>query len=373
MSATYFFAGGGTGGHIYPALAVAQQLKISDPEAEIFFFCSQRPIDTDILTASGFDFIKLPASGFSLRPDRLIRFITGFFKSRKTAHNLIRMAQKPIIIGVGGFVAAPVITAGKKLKAPLALINVDIVPGKSNKLFASKANEIYLQFDKTKEFFRNTKAHLFVTGCPLRQEFASLNRNDAIRNLNLDPDKKTILVTGASSGANNINQAMIKILPLLETICSDWQVIHLTGKGKSQQVRAKYENSSIPSLILDYYEQMHELLACADIIIGRSGAVSIAEYKRAAVPAICIPYPYHKDKHQYLNADTLVKSGAAMIVEDNINDNNTTANNLFEAIKSLITDNTKRADMIASAQNNAGCHAEVTIAQRLIGLSKDAK
>jgi len=362
----YFFAGGGTGGHIYPALGVAQKLKKIQPKSKIHFFCSDREVDSAILSKSEFEFTALPAVGLCAKNLISQKFALNFHKSMRIAMKAITSAQNAKIIGVGGFVAGPVVVAAKLQRCPIGFINVDIIPGKANRLMASLAKEVYVQFNQTTQFFKAGKA--ITTGCPLREEFENPDPAPATEKFDLDPNKKTLLITGASSGAANINRAMESLLGNLEDFSADWQILHLTGREKNATVATAYKNSKIHAQAIDYYDQMQELLAVADIVIGRSGAVSVAEYICAATPAICLPYPYHKDRHQYLNAQILTQAGAAVIVDDNYKDPDLTTKNLWNSLEPLLSNQAKRADMSRAAKNIATPQAATNIAQRIVNL-----
>ncbi|MHC4325659.1 MAG: UDP-N-acetylglucosamine--N-acetylmuramyl-(pentapeptide) pyrophosphoryl-undecaprenol N-acetylglucosamine transferase, partial [Planctomycetota bacterium] len=168
---SFFFAGGGTGGHIYPAIAVAQQIAIIDPSAKIHFFCSNRNIDTYILRQAGFEYTVLPAKGFSARPKKLINFCRSLLYSYRIAKKAICLDWNTVVISAGGFVSAPVCLAAHKHKVPIAVLNVDIVPGRANKINARWADEIFVQFPETKQHFTRRKNKVNVVGCPIRSGF----------------------------------------------------------------------------------------------------------------------------------------------------------------------------------------------------------
>jgi UDP-N-acetylglucosamine--N-acetylmuramyl-(pentapeptide) pyrophosphoryl-undecaprenol N-acetylglucosamine transferase len=282
----YFFAGGGTGGHIYPAVAIAEQIIKLEADAEIHFFVSTRSIDSQILSKTNFKYTQLPAQSFSIQPGKLISFCSSFLKSYAIAKGTIAESEKPIVIGVGGFVAAPVCLAGHKLKIPVALLNVDIVPGRANKIIARWADEIFVQFEDTTERFAKHKAKVSVLGCPLRNGFENPQPNRATEQLGLDRNKNVLLITGASSGSENINETVCLLLDRLADFADDWQLVHLAGFGNYDKVKEKYADAKIGYKVLRYFDDMADLLAAADLVIGRSGAVSVAEYAAAAVPSI---------------------------------------------------------------------------------------
>ena len=359
----FFFAGGGTGGHLYPAIAVAEQIVRLEPTSHIHFLCSTRNIDTYILSQTNFEYTILPAKAFSCRPDRFIDFIFSLLKSYKTAAETITRSKNTVVVGLGGFVAAPVCLAAHRNNIPLALINVDIVPGRANKTIARWAGEIFVQFDDTTKYFENKKVR--VVGCPLRDEFNKPEPGKAIEQLGLDKNKKTLLITGASSGSANINYAICSLLKKLDNFADHWQIVHLTGQANFEQISRKNLNPKIKYIISGYFDDMPDLLAAADLVIGRSGAVSVAEFAAAGVPAICIPYPYHKDKHQYLNAGKLVDMGAAVIVDD-LPDKEEFSKRLWSELENLIKDENKRQQMTKAAKKLAHPQAALKIAQKLI-------
>jgi len=361
----FFFAGGGTGGHIYPAVAVAEKILEIQPSARIHFFCSSREVDAHILRQSGLEYTVLPASGFSIRPGRLIGFCTSFIRSCRIAGGLIAESKNPVAVGVGGYVAAPVCRTAYKSNVPVVLMNVDIVPGRANKVIARWADEIFVQFEETKRYFTGSKAAISVVGCPLRSGFENLQPDKAIEELRLDKGKKILLVTGASSGAANINDAACSLLGRLDGFVGRWQIVHLTGHVHFEKVKSQYAGARISHKVLGYFDDMPNLLAAADLVVGRSGAVSVAEYAAASAPSICMPYPYHKDRHQYLNAGKLVAAAAAVIVDD-LPDEKERAQWLWEELEELMNDETKRKRMAEGCLNVARPDAACRIAEKLV-------
>ncbi len=361
----FFFAGGGTGGHIYPAIAVAEQIVKLEPTAKIHFFVSTRSIDEHILSKTSFETTVLPARGFSARPDKLIGFCTSFLKSYRAAKRAIAESKNAVVIGVGGFVAAPVCFAAHKLKVPIVLLNVDIVPGRANKIIGRWADEIFVQFEDTKQYFAKRKKSVNVVGCPLRTGFGNPEPDKVKSELGLDENKKTLLITGASSGSENINRAVCSLLDKLSVFADEWQIVHLTGAGNYEKVRQMYAEAKIGHKVLSYFDDMPSLLAAADLVIGRSGAVSVAEYAAASVPSVCMPYPYHKDRHQYLNAGKLVEAGAAVIVDD-LPDEKERPERLWKELEKLMKDEKKRQEMRQACKSIARLDAGLKIAEKLV-------
>ena len=365
MTRSFFFAGGGTGGHIYPAIAVAERITRLEPAAQIRFLCSSRPIDGQILDKAGFQAIPLPAQSFSARPRQLVAFILSFWRSYQIARERIASSPHPVVVGVGGFAAAPAALAAHRLKVPLALINVDIVPGKANRLIARWASEIFVQFEDTRRAFARYPDRVHVVGCPLRTDFDMPQPDRARKELGLDPSKKVLLVTGASSGAQNINEAICELLPKLDRFSDGWQIMHLTGAGNLDPVSRRYQHARIPHRVVGYYDHMADLYAASDLVIGRSGAVSVAEYAASGVASICMPYPYHRDRHQYLNAGKLVEAGAAVIVDD-VPDLTDRVEWLWEELEDLLVHDDKRHEMAVACRQAARLGAAQRIARDLL-------
>jgi len=273
-----------------------------------------------------------------------------------------------VVVGVGGYVSAPVCLAAHRCRVPIALLNVDIVPGRANRIIARWADEVFIQFEETKRYFANKKVKVSVTGCPLRSGFRNPDPYQAIEQLNLDKDKKVLLVTGASSGSQSINKTVCSLLAKLDGLADNWQIVHLTGSDNEEDVKSRYSNARITHKVLGYFDDMPNLLAAADLVVGRSGAVSVAEYAAAGVPSVCMPYPHHKDRQQYLNAGKLVEVGAAIIVDD-LPDEEDRAQWLWEELEVLMKDEAKRQEMSDACRTVARPRADAQIAERLLGMS----
>jgi len=248
------------------------------------------------------------------------------------------------------------------------LLNVDLAPGKANKLAARWADEIFVQFAESKKYFHR-RATINVVGCPLRSGFTHPQPDKAIQDLGLDPNKKVLLITGASSGSQSINEAVCRLLDQLAEFADSWQIVHLTGLDNYAMVLDRYKGARIAHKVVDYYEGMPDLFAATDLAIGRSGAVSVAEYAAAGVPSICMPYPHHKDMHQYLNAGKLVEVGAAIIVDD-VPDVQDRTEWLWEELQPLMKDDQARQEMSEACKLVARPSAAADIAARLLELAE---
>jgi UDP-N-acetylglucosamine--N-acetylmuramyl-(pentapeptide) pyrophosphoryl-undecaprenol N-acetylglucosamine transferase len=338
----------------------------------VHFFCSARDIDSQILSQTGFEYTSLPVCGFSARPGKLINFCTSFLDSFRIAKRAIIESKNAVVIGVGGFVSAPVCFAAHKLKVPIVLLNVDIVPGRANKIIARWADKIFVQFEDTRQYFAERGAKVDVVGCPLRIGFDNPQPEKAIEQLGLERGKKILLITGASSGSENINEAICSLLEKLGGFTDGWQIVHLTGQANFEDVQKRYVGVKISHKVLDYFDDMPNLLSAADLVVGRSGAVSVAEYAAANAPTICIPYPYHKDRHQYLNAGKLVEAGAAVIVDDlpPLLSCESKKGGLWAELEELMKDEKKRKKMAENCKAVSNMQAASQIAEQLFSLGK---
>jgi UDP-N-acetylglucosamine--N-acetylmuramyl-(pentapeptide) pyrophosphoryl-undecaprenol N-acetylglucosamine transferase len=360
-----FFAGGGTGGHIYPGLAVAEKIAQFNSRVKIHFFCSDRPIDSQILSKTNFAFTELGAQKLSFGPAGFVRFVRSFFESQGIARVKLSRCSGAVVLGIGGFVSAPVCRAAYRLKIPVKLINVDIVAGRANKLCSHWADEVFVQFEETRDYFARRKLRINVVGCPLRKGFDNPDAEAAKSDLGLDAGKKVLLVTGASSGSASINDTICSLLDKLAAFADMWQIVHLAGYVHLEKVKAAYRTALISHTVLGYYDNMADLLAAADLVIGRSGAVSVAEYAAAGAPSICMPYPHHSDLHQYLNAGKLVEEGAAIIVDD-LPDAKDRAEWLWEELEPLLKDDMKRQQMKEGCAQTARRTAAAEIARAIL-------
>lgn len=314
------FAGGGSGGHLFPSMAIAERLMDVAPGASAEFYCSQRAIDRDILEQAGAAFRPLPAAPMLLRPFPAgpLRFIRGWRQSvRLAATELTERARtRPVAVALmGGFVAAPVARAAAKVGVPSILVNLDVAPGKANRLMARFSSRIisavpcpdYPEFNKS------------VMGMPIRRgAVATHSRAECRARFGLHPDTPTLLVTGASQGAGTFNRLLIDLLTHRRPAFDGWQVLHLTGASDEAEVREAYAHAGVPARVLPFSTDMASAWGAADLALSRCGASSVAEALANCVPTLFSPYPWHRDQHQRLNAIEHVRAGRAWLVGDAI-------------------------------------------------------
>lgn len=310
---TILFAGGGSGGHIYPNLAVLERLREADPQTPAHFIVSNRPVDEQIVRKEQLSFTALPALPLVMRPKPLWAFYNAYKESEQVVLDVIARTNASAMIATGGFVSGPAVSAAQKANLPVALLNLDAVPGRANRFAAGKATEAFTTYP-TKHIRRAQ-----TIGMPLRRSvIATLKPEKARWDLGLRPDLDTILVFAGSQGSSSINNMMMELCTRAQhrKALDNWQIIHLTGPNDQAKVQKAYDDHNVRGMAHSFCHKMGAVWAAATIAIGRAGAGSVAEAWANAVPTIFMPYPFHKDQHQRLNAEPLVSSGASLLHRD---------------------------------------------------------
>ncbi len=312
----YIFAGGGTGGHLYPGLAVAEELLASRPEAKIVFACSSRPIDRHVLDPEPYPIVPQPARPMPRGGRGWPGFLWCWVRSVALAGDLIRDLKPKAVLGLGGFAGAAVVRRAARRGVPTGLLNPDAVPGKANRFLARHAEVIFTQFERSLDSFPpGERGRIRCVGCPVRRAITSAGREEALAHFSLRPDRRTLLVNGGSLGAESINRALTALLDELTRFAETWQVLHITGPAKTADVGSS-GGPPIHVRTVEYCRRMDLAYAAADLALGRAGAGTVAEVAATGTPAILMPYPYHKDNHQRLNAEALAAAGAAIVCDD---------------------------------------------------------
>ncbi len=347
---TILFAGGGTGGHLYPGLSVAQALLKQFPDAKPLFLCTTRAIDRTILEPTGFEFITQPIQP----PVRSIGGLLHFWKSwRDTKDQLkqiIRERKPAAVLGLGGYAAGPAVKWCSEKKIPSAILNPDVIPGKANHYLLKYVQHVCCQFEATRQCLPAMHhAKMVVTGCPIRSDLMTLPvRAEAARRLGINSKLSTLTITGASQGAQTVNEAVLESLKSITL--QGWNVLHLAGQDHAQAVRAEYRELGIPAIVVDFTAAMNDVWAVTDLVVARSGASTCAEVTSCGIPSILMPYPFHKDMHQRANAKVLADANAAILLDDQKN-RVENAKRLQPILTSLLSDATKRRTMAENAKN----------------------
>lgn len=311
-------SGGGTGGHIFPAISIANAIKKKVPEADILFVGAEGRMEMQRVPAAGYEIKGLPICGFDRK--NLLKNISVLFKiwkSQRMAKKIIKDFKPMAAVGVGGYASGPTLNQCAAMGIPCLIQEQNSYAGVTNKLLAKKAEKICVAYEGMERFFPADK--IILTGNPVRQAIldTKLTREEAIKQFGLDPSKKTILFVGGSLGARTINESILRHLDLLEN--GDVQVIWQTGKYYSAQIaeELKKANKEYPMLkVTDFISDMGAAYKAADLVISRSGASSISEFCLIGKPVILVPSPNVAEDHQTKNTMALVNKDAALYVKD---------------------------------------------------------
>lgn len=362
---TYLFAGGGTGGHIFPALAIAEELATRDPGARFSWLVSDRAIDAKILSERDRPYEALPAKPFVTSPAGLLRFATSWGPSVRAARAHLQAARAHgdvRLIAMGGFVCPPAVRAARAEGVPVALVNLDAVPGRANRWVAKRAARV-------------------ITACPaaghawdpvgpiVRAEALPPGDARACRSaLGLDPERPTLFVSGGSQGARSVN-ALVRAFVEAHADAlraGGWQILHLTGDRSETDTAAACERAGVPARTLAFLGSIGNAWGAADLAIARSGAGSVAEAWASRTPTVFLPFPHHADDHQRLNADALVRAGGAMICTDRVEpDRNMTDH--AQTVLALLADADRRAVMHDSLATLGPSDGAARAADALLG------
>jgi UDP-N-acetylglucosamine--N-acetylmuramyl-(pentapeptide) pyrophosphoryl-undecaprenol N-acetylglucosamine transferase len=364
---TILLAGGGSGGHLYPGVSVAEVLGKLLPEVRPIFLCTQRPIDADILEPTGYEYVPQPIVPPVRSVGGLLRFWNAWRATQDQVRTLIAERRPAAVLGLGGYAAGVAVKLASAANVPTAILNPDVVPGKANRYLMKFVRSVCCGFDATKQHVaKNQQAKLTTTGCPVRREVLQRpDRRAAAERLGLDCRLSTLVITGASQGAATVNEAVLELLIRLKrdgSTLQGWQVLHLAGKDHAEAVRLKYRDLALPARVIDFTPAMSDVWSVADLAVSRSGASSVAELTACGVPSILMPYPFHKDRHQTANAQVLADAGAAVLLDDLKNaDQNAAA--LRPHVEGLLYDAPRRRTMAEAATKLARPDAADAVAR----------
>ena len=306
---------GGTGGHLFPGLAVAEVLR--QRGHSVLIFLSEKEIDALAVRdhVGMFRFEKLPSVGMPrLFSPAILGFVRGFVVSVSRCRKFYRDFRPDAVLGMGGFTSTAPMLAGRLMKVPTFIHESNAIPGKANRLNARLARTVLLGFKECAKFF--PKSHTEVVGTPIRaglRERLDRARAQAIFGLHEGAEKRTLLVMGGSQGAHEINQAVMRAAPEWKTAL---QVIHFTGRDDENTVRAAYEAAGVSAYVAAFHHRMQEAYSAADFAVSRSGAASLSELAYFGLPSLLIPYPFATEDHQTFNAQIFTDAKAAVALKE---------------------------------------------------------
>ena len=309
-------SGGGTGGHIFPAVSIANAVKAMRPDAKILFVGALGRMEMQRVPAAGYEIKGLPICGFD-RKNLLknVKVLYKIWKSQRMAKKIIKDFRPQVAVGVGGYASGPTLNKAAAMGIPCLIQERNSYAGVTNKLLAKKAEKICVAYEGMERFFPAEK--IILTGNPVRQALldTTITREDAVRSFGLDPEKKTILLVGGSLGARTINESMLRHLDLIKD--SGLQFIWQTGKYYSAEIAERLKGQDLPNLkVTDFITDMGSAYRAADLVISRAGASSISEFCLIGKPVILVPSPNVAEDHQTKNALALSTRDAAIYIKD---------------------------------------------------------
>jgi len=345
--------GGGTGGHIYPALAIAKGILAQQKNAKVLYIGTREGMEARLVPEAGIEFAGVSGQGLPRKLSLETVKVGGkSIKALWETKQILKRFKPDLVVGTGGYVSGPVVLTAAFFGIPTLLHEQNALPGITNKILARFVRKVLVTFPESIPHFGASRK-IVLTGLPVRQEIGRISREEGAKSLGLDGQKLTLLVTGGSRGARSINQAMPFVLKELANH-PEIQVIWATGKATYQETLKNLNDLGIQWerknwLVLEYLKDMPQALACADLFVGRAGATTLAEIMVAGKPGILIPYPFAAENHQEYNARALEKKGAAWVILDK----DLTGEALWQSVKALI-DNPEKLKNMAEASQKLG-------------------
>lgn len=359
------FAGGGTGGHLFPGIAVAEELQKRCHDVDIVFVGTERGIEASVLPREGFPVEYVGAEGFAG---------TGFVRKLKSLLRMVAAVQdsfaiigrrRPdIIIGLGGYASFATVLAGLLKKIPTVVLEQNSVPGLANKVLGRFAQAVCVTYQESMAFFPKHKTYL--TGNPIRDRILRGSRVSAIKIFGLESGKFTVFVFGGSRGASSINKAMVEALQYLLDVRDELQFLHQTGEKDYEFVRDAYRSYGFRGMVTPFVFQMAEAYIVSDLVIARAGATTLAELTALGKASILIPYPFAAGGHQEFNAKKIERMQAATVVLDR----DLGGKLLAEYIREMFVSGDKREKMQLSARALGQPHAAGKVADIAMSLAR---
>lgn len=354
------FAGGGTGGHLYPAIAMARAMQKRDPATKILFVGTDEGIEARILPEEGLELKTLRVMGLKgkKRMEQL-KALLALPRALLDSFSILRSFRPDAVVGVGGYASGPLILAGVLSGRTVVLQEQNSIPGFTNRILGRLADRVYTAYLESHAYFPRGK--VLQTGNPVREGLGTGSREDALTQFGLDPGKKTIFVLGGSRGAHVLNQVVSDMVRKQSFSDIPVQFLHQTGEADLKSVLDAYTSSGIKAEVRSYFKEMIQAYAAADLAISRSGAVALSELCAAGIPQILVPFPYAADDHQMRNARVTAGTGAAEVLVQN----DLTPATLEARIRVLLNDPNRLSEMREAARRHALPDAARTVVEDL--------
>lgn len=358
-------AGGGTGGHLFPALAVAKELKNTISGLKITFAGTVRGIESKIIPGEGYDLKYIRSEGL-VGKDLLttVRSLIKIPLSMWDSFIILKEIRPEVVIGFGGYSSGPVLLCAKLMGIPTIIHEQNTVPGLANRLLGKVVDTVAVSYHESMEFFSQDKVYL--TGNPVREEVLNGDREEGCGVFSLDRARFTIFVFGGSLGAHHINEAVGEALTYLEPLKDRIQFLHQTGEKDLDAMKKLYSSKGFKGTVIPFAHRMADAYSAADLVISRAGATTLAELTACGKAAILVPFPYSAGNHQELNARKLWDMGAAQLILDRDLD----GKKLYDMIRFLIEDPEALPEMERTSRSMGNRGATAKVAELIEGLLK---
>lgn len=358
----YLISGGGTGGHIYPALAIAWEIKRRNKDAEILYVGTEKGLESELVPKEGFEFKTIRVQGLPRKISfQTLKAIKELLLGINDAKRIIRDFKPDVVIGTGGYVSAPVLYAASKKGIPSLIHEQNAFPGITNKLLSKYVNRVMVTFEESKKYFKYPEK-IVLTGNPIRRSILEVDRRKAYFDLKISKDKPFLLSFGGSGGQKSLNDAMLYVIE--KNVNKDIQILHVTGNRfyDSFMEELKSKNISLRDNIkvVAYMYDMPSALSIANLVVTSAGAITLAEISALGIPSILIPKAYTAENHQEYNARAFEEKGAShLILEKDL-----TGEKLNEAIDNIIYD----AEKLNNMSRNSKALGNINATERIVDI-----
>ena len=355
---------GGTGGHLFPGLAVAEQLLSGDCSVTVLI--SPKEVDQQaVKSARGLEIITLPA--VALQRGSRLAFLRGFWKSWRASRRLFQARRPDAVLAMGGFTSAPPVLAARSGRTKTFLHESNTIPGRANRWLARTVDCAFVGFPQAES--RLAAREVLVTGTPVRPQFQSRDAAACRTALGLDPARPVVLVMGGSQGASGLNQMVLDTLPTLVRHSLQWQWLHLTGPNDVDRVKQIYARHRLKAVVHSFLAEMDLALGAATACISRAGASSLAELAAVRLPSLLVPFPAAADNHQFHNARAFEETGAAQLLEQR----EATPDKVSSALRELVEDTYERDQMKLALSRWHAPHAAEKVAENILRIIRMPK
>jgi UDP-N-acetylglucosamine--N-acetylmuramyl-(pentapeptide) pyrophosphoryl-undecaprenol N-acetylglucosamine transferase len=361
------FAGGGTAGHLFPAINIAMEMKRMKGRVKPLFLGKKGGMEREIVERFGFEIREIEAIGMKRTVTGLLKFMLNWNKGYRQSLAVVREFDPVAVVGTGGYISAPAVRAGHRMNRWIFIQEQNSLPGLASRSVARYADMIFVAYESASRYLGKEKC--LLTGNPIAPGMVGRDREESLREFDLDMDKKTLLIMGGSGGATGINKTASNLIAQ-NNIPSDWQVLWQTGKRDYDEYREKATRMRINGILMPFIEDMPAAYASADLVLSRAGAMALSEVTAVGLPSVLIPYPHATGDHQRLNAAFLGDAGAAIVISET-----EAEEKLPGVLAELFANETRRKEMsesaLKSAKPNAASEISRTILDRINEVQKN--